>query len=244
MKVYDAFFSLIEDELYEQLTLEEVKKDCRGLLDASLPLFEFPNQSLTITEKITKGFGSEIDPKDNFLEKALNLYLENPTEAREIEKEDITGNKILLKVSQKNQSQIEGIFQLLKEEIELGNSGLRLVGEDGLVTLVNGVSPVEYATHLFAKESLTDFLVLLGYYLTKSSLSYKGEDYFFMEGSWISAIKEERLNNNIQVPLGENRVVIQIEDKLYEIFFSVQGAKLFAAEVNLGDILLPESNNE
>lgn len=47
--VYDAFFSLITDDMYMELSEEETKKDCRSLLMASIPLFEFPRSVLNIT---------------------------------------------------------------------------------------------------------------------------------------------------------------------------------------------------
>lgn len=48
--VYDAFFTLITDDMYMEITPEETQADCRSLLMASLPLFEFPKRSLQFTE--------------------------------------------------------------------------------------------------------------------------------------------------------------------------------------------------
>jgi len=50
--VYDAFFSLITDDMYLEISQEDTKKDCRGLLNASIPLFEFPTRIFSITDAI------------------------------------------------------------------------------------------------------------------------------------------------------------------------------------------------
>lgn len=47
--VYDAFFTLITDDMYMEITKEETERDCRELLMASIPLFEFPDMVLTFT---------------------------------------------------------------------------------------------------------------------------------------------------------------------------------------------------
>lgn len=44
--IYDAFFTLITDDMYADLSEEMVKADCDSLLMASLPLFEFPDKPL------------------------------------------------------------------------------------------------------------------------------------------------------------------------------------------------------
>mgnify|MGYP000000523977 CR=1 FL=1 len=47
-EVYDAFFALITDDMYMEITEEETRADCRELLEASLPLFEFPDKLIDI----------------------------------------------------------------------------------------------------------------------------------------------------------------------------------------------------
>lgn len=47
-EIYDAFFSLITDDFYMEITEEQTREDCESLLMASLPLFEFPSQVYTI----------------------------------------------------------------------------------------------------------------------------------------------------------------------------------------------------
>ncbi len=47
--VYDAFFSLITDDMYMELTPEETQRDLRSLFMASLPLYEFPPKALRVT---------------------------------------------------------------------------------------------------------------------------------------------------------------------------------------------------
>lgn len=47
-EIYDAFFTLITDDMYLEISEEETREDCRSLLKASLPLFEFPKKPLSI----------------------------------------------------------------------------------------------------------------------------------------------------------------------------------------------------
>ena len=47
--VYNAFFSIITDDMYMEITREQTEKDCKSLLMASIPLFEFPSQIFTFT---------------------------------------------------------------------------------------------------------------------------------------------------------------------------------------------------
>lgn len=46
--VYDAFFSLITDDMYLELTPEETRRDCDSMLLQSLPLFEFPSKPIRL----------------------------------------------------------------------------------------------------------------------------------------------------------------------------------------------------
>lgn len=51
--VYDTFFTFITDDMYMETTEEETHKDCKSLLLASLPLFEFPDNVIDITQQTT-----------------------------------------------------------------------------------------------------------------------------------------------------------------------------------------------
>lgn len=51
--VYDAFFRLITDDMYMEISEEETREDCKGLLLASIPLFEFPEEVIDITDNDT-----------------------------------------------------------------------------------------------------------------------------------------------------------------------------------------------
>lgn len=46
--VYDAFFTLITDDMYLEITEEKTREDCWSLLNASIPLFEFPDKAFSI----------------------------------------------------------------------------------------------------------------------------------------------------------------------------------------------------
>ena len=49
-QVFDAFFTLITDDYYMEITEEQTREDCESLLMASIPLFEFPPQVYTFTK--------------------------------------------------------------------------------------------------------------------------------------------------------------------------------------------------
>ena len=46
--VYDAFFTLITDDMYLEITEAKTREDCWSLLNASIPLFEFPDKAFSI----------------------------------------------------------------------------------------------------------------------------------------------------------------------------------------------------
>lgn len=61
--VYDAFFTLITDDMYLEITEEETNRDLRGLLMGSILLFEFPDHVLTY-KTIVNELLEEIDVFD------------------------------------------------------------------------------------------------------------------------------------------------------------------------------------
>lgn len=48
--IYDAFFTLITDDMYLETTPEETRKDLKSLLMASILLYEFPEHVLTFKQ--------------------------------------------------------------------------------------------------------------------------------------------------------------------------------------------------
>ena len=48
--IYDAFFTLITDDMYMEITREETERDCFSLFMASLPLFEFPSKVIRLSK--------------------------------------------------------------------------------------------------------------------------------------------------------------------------------------------------
>lgn len=45
-KIYDAFFARITDDMYMEWTKEDTEKDCKNILLAAIPGFEFPRFAL------------------------------------------------------------------------------------------------------------------------------------------------------------------------------------------------------
>lgn len=47
-EVYDAFFGLIVDDWYMEITEEETQDECLGFLRKSIPLYEFPKAPIKV----------------------------------------------------------------------------------------------------------------------------------------------------------------------------------------------------
>jgi len=56
-EIYERFYDYITDDMYMEITPEQTKEDCQGLLLNSIPLFEFPEQVLDY--KLEKDFSGE-----------------------------------------------------------------------------------------------------------------------------------------------------------------------------------------
>lgn len=54
-RIYDAFFNLITDDLYLEMTKEETERDAKAFLLSSLPLYEFPEAPLDLIEDEENG---------------------------------------------------------------------------------------------------------------------------------------------------------------------------------------------
>lgn len=64
--VYDAFFTLITDDMYLEMTEEETHRDLKSLLMASILLYEFPEHVLTF-KVILNEVQEEVDVFNNDL---------------------------------------------------------------------------------------------------------------------------------------------------------------------------------
>lgn len=65
--IYDRFFDLITDDMYMEISEEQTKRDCRSLLMASIPTFEFPKHPFTFTTV------EELGEKVLYIEQDLTL---------------------------------------------------------------------------------------------------------------------------------------------------------------------------
>lgn len=65
--VYDRFFDIVTDDFYSEVSSELANRDCKALLMASLPMFEFPKRIFSFTTEVVFG-----EPAD-FFEQDLTL---------------------------------------------------------------------------------------------------------------------------------------------------------------------------
>ncbi len=57
--VYDRFFDIVTDDLYEELCEEKSYEDCKGLLLSSIPMFEFPTHPFSFT--VVESLGEKVE---------------------------------------------------------------------------------------------------------------------------------------------------------------------------------------
>lgn len=93
--VYDAFFTLITDDMYMEISEEETIADCYSLLLASIPLFEFPNQPIVVSEEgIENGLTLE---EINILAMGMNqIWLQRQVTSIELVRQKFSGQDFRL----------------------------------------------------------------------------------------------------------------------------------------------------
>lgn len=118
--VYDTFFSLITDDMYMEISEEQTHEDCKGLLLASLPLYEFPRRVITVA---TNDEGEDCFNVDLSLEERniiaygmLQIWLQRQITTIELVRQKFSGVDFKLTSQASHLQRLMTLFQNTKDE--------------------------------------------------------------------------------------------------------------------------------
>ena len=118
--VYDAFFRYITDDMYMEISEEETKADCKDLLLASIPLFEFPNAVIDI--------GTNADGEDVFTRKLtleeqnilamgmVQIWVQRQMTSIELTRQKFSGADFKLTSQASHLKQLSSLMQKVQDE--------------------------------------------------------------------------------------------------------------------------------
>lgn len=118
--VYDAFFRYITDDMYMEMTEEETKADCRDLLLASIPLFEFPNEVIDIA---TNADGEDVFTRKLSLEEQnilgmgmVQIWIQRQMTSIELTRQKFSGADFKLTSQASHLKQLSSLMQKVQDE--------------------------------------------------------------------------------------------------------------------------------
>lgn len=118
--VYDSFFNQITDDMYLEISEEETKRDCFGLLLGSLPLFEFPKKIIRLTKD---EFGETSFSRDLTLEEInilatgmLIIWLQRQITSVELTRQKYTGADFKMTSQASHLSKLMALLSATKDE--------------------------------------------------------------------------------------------------------------------------------
>lgn len=118
-KVYDAFFTLILDDYYMEITEEQTREDCESLLMASLPLFEFPSQVFSFcTKEGKKYFEQDLSLEEiNILATGmLQIWLQRQIWSIEVIRQKFSGNDFKITSQASHLQRLMSLLEHTKNE--------------------------------------------------------------------------------------------------------------------------------
>ncbi len=118
--VYDAFFRYVTDDMYMEITEEETRADCRDLLLASIPLFEFPNEVIDIT---TSKDGEDVFTRNLTLEEQnilgmgmVQIWIQRQMSSIEVTRQKFSGADFKLTSQASHLKQLTSLMTNVKDE--------------------------------------------------------------------------------------------------------------------------------
>lgn len=120
--VYDAFFGLIEDDWYMEITEEETRADCFNLLRKSVPMYEFPKAPIKIVvdpeDDTEVSFNRALDDEEiNILAYGmLQAWLQRQMTTIELVRQKFSGQDFKLTSQASHLQRIMSLFQVTKDE--------------------------------------------------------------------------------------------------------------------------------
>lgn len=114
--VYDAFFSLITDDMYMEITEEETHADCRNLLMASIPMFEFPEKVIDVNADDTFTRALTLEEINILAYGMLQLWLQRQITTVELVRQKFSGVDFKLTSQASHLQRLMGLFTQTKDE--------------------------------------------------------------------------------------------------------------------------------
>lgn len=118
--VFDAFFDQVTDDMYLEMSKEETMKDCKGLLYASLPLYEFPKQIINITVDEN---GIDVFSRDLNLEEInilvtgmIEIWLQRQINNIELTRQKFSGADFKISSQASHLNRLISLLQATKDE--------------------------------------------------------------------------------------------------------------------------------
>ena len=123
-RVYDAFFARITDDMYMEISEEQTRADCKGLLLGSLPLFEFPNEVIDIVEvpqidgTVIDYFSRDISLEEvNILATGMNqIWLQRQINSIESTRQKFSGPDFKLTSQASHLQRLMALFTQVRDE--------------------------------------------------------------------------------------------------------------------------------
>lgn len=119
-EVYDAFFGLITDDMYLEITEEETHEECLTFLRKSIPMYEFPKAPIKV--KVDEDGEATLnrdlsDEEINILAYGMiQIWLQRQMSTIELVRQKFSGVDFKLTSQASHLKTIMSLFQLTKDE--------------------------------------------------------------------------------------------------------------------------------
>lgn len=153
-EVYDAFFGLIVDDMYMEISEEETHEECLNFLRKSIPMYEFPKAPIKLVKPSVDGGEYTLnrdlsDEEINILAYGmLQAWLQRQMTTIELVRQKFTGTDFKMTSQASHLSKVQTLWSATKDEhrrLQMLDSRRREV-DDG-----EGGTKYESALDLFVK---------------------------------------------------------------------------------------------
>lgn len=114
--VYDAFFRLITDDMYMEISEEETREDCKDLLLSSIPMFEFPSEVIDVTANETFTRDLSLEEINILAYGMLQQWLQRQITSVELVRQKFSGVDFKLTSQASHLQRLMSLFTQTKDE--------------------------------------------------------------------------------------------------------------------------------
>lgn len=114
--VYDAFFRLVTDDMYMEITEEETRADCKDLLLISLPMFEFPEEVIDVNDDDTFSRKLSLEEINILAYGMLQAWLQRQITSIEHVRQKFSGADFKLSSQASHLQRLMSLFTQTKDE--------------------------------------------------------------------------------------------------------------------------------